>query len=49
MYSKEKAGSCKNFTADLIKNRKAGSITKKEIEKLRDALRFHEYRLLYIK
>jgi len=44
MYSKETTKELQKLTAELIKIQKAGSITKKEIERLRDALRFHEYR-----
>ncbi len=44
MYSKESTKELQKLTAELIKNQKAGSISKKEIEKLREALRFHEYR-----
>ena len=44
MYSKETTRELQKLTAELIKNQKAGSISKKEIEKLRDVLRFHEYR-----
>jgi DNA ligase (NAD+) len=49
MYSKETTRELQKLTAELIKKLPvaigtAGSITKKEIEKLRDALRFHEYR-----
>jgi DNA ligase (NAD+) len=44
MYSKETSRQLQKLTSELIKNQKAGSITKKEIEKLREALRFHEYR-----
>src|SRR5258705_4233566 len=44
MYSKETTRELQKLTAELIKKQKAGSIIKKEIEKLREALRFHEYR-----
>jgi DNA ligase (NAD+) len=44
MYSKEITRELQKLTADLIKKQKAGSISKKEIEKLREVLRFHEYR-----
>src|SRR6476620_1780918 len=42
MYSKETTSELQKLTAELIK--KQSAITKKEIEKLRDVLRFHEYR-----
>jgi len=42
MYSKETTQQFQKLTAALIK--KQGSINKKEIEDLRNALRFHEYR-----
>lgn len=44
MYSKEKLKELQKNTLDLLKKEKAGSLTKKDIEQLRDALRFHEYR-----
>jgi DNA ligase (NAD+) len=44
MYSKETTGELQKLTDELIKKEAAGSLTKKEIEKLRDSLRFHEYR-----
>lgn len=44
MYSKEINRELQKLTADLLKKQKAGSISKKEIEKLREVLRFHEYR-----
>ncbi len=44
MYSKETTRVLQKLTAELIKNQKAGSISKKEIGKLREVLRFHEYR-----
>lgn len=44
MYSKEITQELQKLTADLIKKQKAGSISKKEIEKLCEVLRFHEYR-----
>ena len=42
MYSKETTQQLQKLTTALIK--KQGSINKKEIEELRNALRFHEYR-----
>lgn len=44
MYSKEKARELQKVTNDLIKKEKAGAITKKDIESLRDILKYHEYR-----
>ncbi len=49
MYSKETTRELQKLTTELIKKLPiaigtADSITKKEIEKLREALRFHEYR-----
>ncbi|MBI5858002.1 MAG: NAD-dependent DNA ligase LigA [Sphingobacteriales bacterium] len=44
MYSKEKTKELQQLTGELIKKQKAGQLTKKETEKLREALRFHEYR-----
>jgi DNA ligase (NAD+) len=44
MYSKETTRALQMLTAEFIKKQKAGAVTKKEIEKLRELLRFHEYR-----
>ncbi|MGH2552833.1 MAG: NAD-dependent DNA ligase LigA [Chitinophagaceae bacterium] len=44
MYSKETTRNLQKITADLIKAHKSGGISKKDISKLRDALKFHEYR-----
>ena len=44
MYSKEATRDLQKMTAELIKSQKAGATIKKEIAKLRDVLRFHEYR-----
>ena len=44
MYSKEATKDLQKQTSELIKKQKDGSVTKKETEKLRDVLRFHEYR-----
>ena len=44
MYSKETTRELQKLTAELIKKQEAGSTTKKEIEKWREVLRFHEYR-----
>jgi DNA ligase (NAD+) len=44
MYSKETTQQLQKLTTALIKKQPADSISKKEIEDLRNALRFHEYR-----
>jgi DNA ligase (NAD+) len=44
MYSKETTRQLQQVTGDLLKKKKADQLTKKEIEKLREVLRFHEYR-----
>ncbi len=44
MYSNETTRALQKLTTEFIKKQKAGSITKKEIEKLRESLHFHEYR-----
>lgn len=44
MYSKEKTKELQKLTTELIKKEKAGSIIKKDVEQLRDILRYHEYR-----
>lgn len=44
MYSKENTKSLQQLTNELIKMGAPGSIPKEMIEKLRDVLRFHEYR-----
>lgn len=44
MYSKETTKSLQSLTDELLKKKNAGSILKKDIDRLRDALRFHEYR-----
>ena len=44
MYSKETTQQLQKLTTALIKKQAADSISKKEIEDLRNALRFHEYR-----
>ncbi len=44
MYSKEKTRELQKLTTELMKIQKAGTLSKKETEKLRDILRFHEYR-----
>ncbi|HWR32049.1 MAG TPA: hypothetical protein VN451_00875, partial [Chitinophagaceae bacterium] len=44
MYSKETTRQLQQLTGELIKKQKADLVTIKEIEKLREALRFHEYR-----
>ena len=44
MYSKETTQQLQKLTTALIKKQAADSIGKKEIEDLRNALRFHEYR-----
>ncbi len=44
MYSKENTKSLQQLTNELIKMGAMGSIPKEKIEKLREVLRFHEYR-----
>lgn len=44
MYSKETTQRLQKLTAALIKNQATGSISKKEMDDLRNVLRFHEYR-----
>ena len=44
MYSKETTRHLQQLTGELIKKQKADQLSKKEIEKLRYILRFHEYR-----
>lgn len=44
MYTPDKTKSFQQSTQALLKKNKAGQISSKEIEQLRDALRFHEYR-----
>jgi DNA ligase (NAD+) len=44
MYSKETTQQLQKLTTALIKKQTAGSVNKKEIEDIRNALRFHEYR-----
>ncbi len=44
MYSNQATRELQKFTAELIKKQSSGSISKKEMEQLRDVLRFHEYR-----
>lgn len=44
MYSKETTRQLQQLTGELFKKKKADQLTKKEIEKLRGVLRFHEYR-----
>jgi DNA ligase (NAD+) len=44
MYSKDTTRQLQQVTGDLLKKKKADQLTKKEIEKLREVLRFHEYR-----
>lgn len=44
MYSKEATKDLQKETTDLIKKQSAGEISKKDVEQLRDVLRFHEYR-----
>jgi DNA ligase (NAD+) len=44
MYSKEKTKALQQFTDELHKKQKAGTVSKKDVEQLRDVLRFHEYR-----
>ncbi len=44
MYSKETTKELQKATTELVKKEKAGSVTKKDVEQLRDILRYHEYR-----
>ncbi len=44
MYSKENTKELQKLTAELLKKQEAGSIHRKDIEHLRDCLRFHDYR-----
>jgi len=44
MYSKETTNKLQKLTTELIKKQAAGSVTKKELDPLRDVLRFHEHR-----
>lgn len=44
MYSKEKTKEIQQLTGELVKKQKADQLSKKEIEKLKEVLRFHEYR-----
>jgi DNA ligase (NAD+) len=44
MYTKEATRELQKLTAELIKKQGSDSISKKEIEQLRESLRFHEYR-----
>ena len=44
MYSKETTRELQKLTTELIKKAITGSISKKDIEQLRNVLRFHEYR-----
>jgi DNA ligase (NAD+) len=44
MYSKETIRELQKLGVELIKKEKAGTITKKDVQHLRDVLRFHEYR-----
>ena len=44
MYSKETSRELQKLTNELVKKQSADSIAKKEVEQLRDVLRFHEYR-----
>ena len=44
MYSKETTKELQKLTNELVKKQSSDSIIKKEVEQLRDALRFHEYR-----
>lgn len=44
MYSKEATKDLQKATTDLIKKQSASEISKKEVEHLREVLRFHEYR-----
>jgi DNA ligase (NAD+) len=44
MYSKAITKELQKLTAELLKKKSTGSITKKDLEGLRSILRFHEYR-----
>lgn len=44
MYSKEVTKNLQQLTTELVKKQSAGSITAKDIDQLREVLRFHEYR-----
>ncbi|MES1218203.1 MAG: hypothetical protein ABUT20_22045, partial [Bacteroidota bacterium] len=44
MYSKEDTQQLQKLTSALLKKQEKDSISKKEIEDLRNILRFHEYR-----
>ena len=44
MYSKEETKQLQKISTALVKKNESGTITKNEIEELRKALRFHEYR-----
>lgn len=44
MYSKETTNKLQKLTTELIKKQSINSITKKELDQLREALRFHEHR-----
>ncbi len=44
MYSKESTKELQRLTTELIKKQGSGSLSKKDIEHIRNALRFHEYR-----
>lgn len=44
MYSKEKTRDLQKLTNELLKNQKAGTIGKKDMDPLRQVLRFHEHR-----
>lgn len=44
MYSKENSRELQQLTTELIKKNAGGPLSQQELEQLRDALRFHEYR-----
>lgn len=44
MYSKETTRKLQKLTNELVKKQSSGSISKKDIDFLREVLRFHEYR-----
>jgi DNA ligase (NAD+) len=44
MYSKENSTALQELTAKLLKEQSLSAITKKEVEPLREVLRFHEHR-----
>ena len=44
MYSKENSTALQKLTAKLLKEQSLSAITKKEVEPLREVLRFHEHR-----